>query len=188
MRKQVYDVATTTERFVLTGAPGAGKTSIIRSLKSKGFDTVDEAATDVITRKQAAGTDQPWLHPDFILDIIQLQKERLERKPTHRLQFHDRSIIDSYILCQFLGFAIPDVIETLVRTVVQDAVYRPQVFFIESLDFIENTPARRIPLSEAIAFGQLHTKVYSSLGFHMIHIPALPLEERVETVIRLAAT
>jgi predicted ATPase len=33
-------------RFIITGAPGAGKTAIIRQLELDGFSVVEEAATD----------------------------------------------------------------------------------------------------------------------------------------------
>ena len=53
-------------RFVITGAPGAGKTAIIRQLELDGFSVVEEAATDVIAAAHAQGTVQPWMHPSFI--------------------------------------------------------------------------------------------------------------------------
>jgi len=43
-------------RFIITGAPGAGKTAIIRQLELDGFSVVEEAATDVIAAAQARGT------------------------------------------------------------------------------------------------------------------------------------
>jgi len=47
------------KRFIVTGAPGSGKTSILRILEQGGYAVVDEAATDVIAAEQAQGTDQP---------------------------------------------------------------------------------------------------------------------------------
>ena len=43
------------KRFVITGAPGAGKTAIIRQLELDGFSVVEEAATDVIAASHARG-------------------------------------------------------------------------------------------------------------------------------------
>ncbi|HYK35716.1 AAA family ATPase [Alloacidobacterium sp.] len=43
-------------RFIITGAPGAGKTAIIRQLELDGFGVVEEAATDVI-RSASPGND-----------------------------------------------------------------------------------------------------------------------------------
>jgi predicted ATPase len=41
------------KRFILTGAPGAGKTSILRALAAGGYAVVPEAATDVVTARLA---------------------------------------------------------------------------------------------------------------------------------------
>jgi predicted ATPase len=35
-------------RYVLTGAPGSGKTSLLQALAARGWAVVHEAATDVI--------------------------------------------------------------------------------------------------------------------------------------------
>jgi predicted ATPase len=43
------------KRFILTGAPGAGKTVILRQLECDGFGVVEEAATDVIALGEALG-------------------------------------------------------------------------------------------------------------------------------------
>ena len=63
------------KRFILTGAPGAGKTAIIRQLELDGF-SVEEAATDVIAAAQARGTVKPWTDPSFIDAVAKLQRDR----------------------------------------------------------------------------------------------------------------
>jgi predicted ATPase len=57
-------------RFVITGAPGAGKTAIIRQLELEGFSVVDETATDVIAAAQAQGAVEPWRHPRFSMQSL----------------------------------------------------------------------------------------------------------------------
>ena len=64
------------KRFIITGAPGAGKTAIIRQLELDGFSVVEEAATDVIAAAHARGTDELWRHPSFIDAIAHLQRDR----------------------------------------------------------------------------------------------------------------
>ena len=63
-------------RFIITGAPGAGKTAIIRQLELDGFGMVEEAATDVIAAAHAQGTVEPWKHPSLIDAIAHLQSAR----------------------------------------------------------------------------------------------------------------
>lgn len=63
-------------RYILTGTPGCGKTSIIRALEMTGASVVAEAATDIIAYRQMQGVAEPWKNEDFIDYIIRLQKHR----------------------------------------------------------------------------------------------------------------
>lgn len=88
------------KRYILTGAPGAGKTSILRSLRQRGWAVVEEAATEVIAREQAAGFDEPWQSSDFVNKIVTLQRERsnsalrLSRRPSLRSPDSRRTAFD----------------------------------------------------------------------------------------------
>src|SRR5437773_6777237 len=91
-------------RFILTGAPGSGKTAIIRQLELDGFRVVEEAATDIITLWQAWGVAEPWTHPTFIDAIAALQRQRQVRasRETGEVQLHDRSAICTAALAVYL--------------------------------------------------------------------------------------
>ena len=47
-------------RFILTGTPGCGKTSIIKALEITGASVVTEAATDIIACQQVQTIAKPW--------------------------------------------------------------------------------------------------------------------------------
>ena len=42
------------KRYILTGAPGCGKTSIIHALEMTGCSVVRESATDIISYKKGS--------------------------------------------------------------------------------------------------------------------------------------
>src|SRR5215467_14518549 len=90
------------KRFIITGAPGAGKTAIIRQLELDGFSIVEEAATDVIAAAQTQGISEPWTHPFFLDGVEQLQI-RASYQPDE-IQFHDRSVVCTAALGTYLGF------------------------------------------------------------------------------------
>lgn len=94
------------KRYILTGTPGSGKTSILHELKRQGYSVVEEAATDVIALEHKHGNPEPWMQPDFIDKIIQLQKQRqIEAStPPDKLQWHDRSPICTLALSRYLGY------------------------------------------------------------------------------------
>ena len=91
-----------TSRFILTGAPGAGKTALVRQLEVDGFAVVEEAATDVIALEQARGVAEPWTDPGFTDRIVALQRQR-RLAATGGTQFHDRSAFCTEALATFLG-------------------------------------------------------------------------------------
>src|ERR1700733_6264051 len=96
-------------RYVLTGAPGAGKTAILRALERAGRPVVEEAATDVIALEHALGRAAPEDDPGFLAKITALQRARqLDRAPDRdQLVFFDRSPVCTLALARFLGRAVP---------------------------------------------------------------------------------
>jgi predicted ATPase len=62
--------------YILTGAPGAGKTAVLRLLEASGYAVVEEAATGVIALGNALGSKEPWLDHDFVDKVITLQRQR----------------------------------------------------------------------------------------------------------------
>jgi len=167
-------------RFIITGAPGAGKTAILRQLEFEGFSVVEEAATDVIAAEKAAGTAEPWTQPSFIDAIVRLQRERQMRAAQlpDEIQFHDRSAVCTAALATYLGYPLSPLLVTELARIKNEAIYQSRVFLIRSLGFVTPTPARRISLTEAQRFEKVHEDVYQDFGFDLISIEPGSVVER----------
>src|ERR1700678_3277797 len=122
-------------KLILTGAPGSGKTAIIRQLELDGFNVVEEAATDIIALEQARGVAEPWKRPSFIDTIAELQRRRQLRASceTDEAQFHDRSVICTAALAVYLGYPFSDTFSHELKRVEAEAIYQKCVFFIQTL-------------------------------------------------------
>jgi predicted ATPase len=153
-------------RFIITGAPGAGKTAIIRQLELDGLSVVEEAATDVIAAAHAQGTVQPWTHPSFIDAIAHLQRDRQIRASYQpdEVQFHDRCVVCTAALAVYLRYPFSLSLASELERVKKEAIYQNRVFFIRNLGFITPTEARRI------------------IGFELVSIEPGSLVERVSII------
>jgi predicted ATPase len=173
------------KRYILTGTPGCGKTSILRFLEVAGYLVVEEAATDVIALRQAQGIAEPWTHPSFIDDITNLQKHRQMRiADVNEVQFYDRSPLCTYALSVFLGFPISKTLADEMERITKERIYQKQVFFIENLGFCEPSAARKITFEDSLKFEKVHEETYRSFGYECIRIAPSDLAARVEQIRR----
>lgn len=172
------------KRYIITGAPGAGKTVILRQLELEGFGVVEEAATDVIAAEQARGVAEPWTKASFIDLIVDLQRQRQIRASCQggQVQFHDRSAVCTAALAVYLGYPFSDVLTRELERIKTEAIYQRRVFFIRNLGFIRPTEARRISFEETVRFERIHEETYRRFGFELVEIEPGELHERVRRI------
>jgi len=176
------------KRYILTGTPGCGKTSIIRSLEVAGYLVVEEAATDVIALRQAQGIAEPHTQPSFIDDITNLQKLRQMRiADVSEIQFYDRSAVCTYALSVWLGFPISRALADEMERIAKARTYQKQVFFIENLGFCEPTAARKISFEDSLRFEKVHEETYRSFGYECVRVAPRELSARVEQIRRFVS-
>lgn len=172
------------KRFIITGAPGAGKTAIIRQLEIEGFSVVGEAATDVIAAAHAQGTAEPWRDPLFIDAIAQLQRAR-QIRASHQpdeVQFHDRSVVCTAALAVYLDRPFSAFLTGELKRVQREAIYEKRVLFIRNLGFVTPTEARRITFEETLHFEKIHEQVYRDFSFEPVFVEPSGLTERVSMI------
>ena len=170
-------------RYVVTGAPGAGKTSVLRELRAQGFAVTDEAATDVIAREQQRGVAEPWRDEGFLTLITQLQRDRLAADGlVAGVELHDRSVLCTLALARFLGYPVPPELAAEAERVVREQVFERAVFLVRPLGFIEATAARRISYADSLVFEEVHEAVYAEHGFELIEVPPALVAERAAII------
>jgi len=159
-------------RYVLTGAPGAGKTTLIDVLRERGHAVVAEAATDVIARRQAAGLTED--DDTFLHEILELQLER-ERAAEAEVVFFDRSPLCTLALANYLDRPVTRALRSAADR--SAAIYQREVFLVRPLGFVRRTAARRISYADSLRFAAIHEQVYRSHGFTLVDVPkAAPLQ------------
>jgi predicted ATPase len=173
-------------RYIITGAPGAGKTTVLAALRDRGYAVVEEAATDVIAREHSLGRDHPEHDTDFTdaIALLQRQRQKQPAPPAATVQVFDRSPICTLALAHYLGRPVTPILAREVDRVVAQRIYQPRVFFVHLLGFITPTAARRITFAQSVQFERFHQQAYRDHGFELIDVPAGTPEERVRLIDR----
>lgn len=174
-------------RFVLTGAPGSGKTVLAAALRAQGLSVVPEAATDVIADQQARGVDEPWERDDFVDRVVSLQRRRqVAQLPADTgVQMFDRSPLCTLALARFLRRPVSARLAAEVDRVIAEHVYEQRVLLVRPLGFVQATAARRITYEESLVFEDVHIAVYREHGFTLVDVPPAELSSRVAVVNQL---
>jgi predicted ATPase len=173
-------------RYILTGSPGAGKTTILTALRDRGYAVVGEAATDVIDQARQRGETGPPRGPGFLDAIVRLQRRRenFPAPPAARIRVFDRSPICTLALARYLEEPVTPTLAREVDRVLDEKTYERSVFFVRLLGFITPTFARRITLEQSQAFEEFHERTYKELGFELVEVSPGPVAERVDFVDR----
>jgi predicted ATPase len=181
----LFSCAHAATKYIVTGPPGAGKTTLLLGLEIHyGFDIIREAAADIISFELSQNITTPWNDPQFDAKILNLQIKRFtQTNTTNKFILCDRSPIDVYAYAEFHNMPLPDGIDLHVTNIVQDSSISKTVFFVESLNSIQNTAIRRETLEEAKKIKLLLHKYYTLFGFTLICIPSLPLNDRIEYLL-----
>lgn len=166
------------KKYVLTGGPSSGKTSIILALEQRGEYIVREAAEDYIRIRQAQGQPAPWTELDFQEGILKLQVQREKRIPKDvRRVFIDRGVHDG------LAYLSPE-IGTYRKVMAEAREHKYNaIFLIDALKSMKKTDVRRETQDEAHELRDKLEQVYKQAGYKPILVKKAPLKQRLEQIL-----
>ena len=173
------------QMFVVTGGPGSGKTTLITALAACGFSTMPEAGRAIIQQQIAiGGTALPWSNrlafAELMLDM-DIRSYRAAQELRGPVIF-DRGMPDVLGYLRVSGVPPPDRIEEAARKF----RYHRRVFIAPPWPAIfGQDEERKQSIAEAEATYDAMVDVYSSLGYELLVLPLIPVDERVEFVRNL---
>lgn len=164
--------------YVVTGGPGAGKTSLITELARRGFHAIPESGRAIIREEIDNGGDAlPWV------DRISYAERMLERAQRRRgalgpsdLRRRHSDVMGYLTLC---GLAVPSHAVTVAKT----ARYNARVFLASHWDEIFTQDAeRKQTRADADATCAAMSETYAALGYETTELPRADIATRANFV------
>ncbi len=168
--------------YIVTGAPGSGKTSIMNILSQKGLSFFDEPARAIISEQrnidgQGIYDRDPYLFKELMLSRAIYQY--LKAKEARTVYFFDRGIPDMLAYSQC--FNLPSGAEQKAAEIYR---YNPIVFFAPSWEAIfSNDEDRKLSFNQAQEFGDNLKQAYQKQGYNLIELPAVSPEDRTDFIL-----
>jgi predicted ATPase len=166
--------------IVISGGPGAGKTTLCHNLELRGYATAPEMARLFIDTELARGLTLEQVRADelaFQQYVFAMQCEQEEHIPRERLTFFDRGIPDNLSYMRYHKLPIDQA-----RLSAAAACSYRHVFLLDLLPLVHDY-ARQESEAEQRELQRLLDEIYSALPFPLTRVPAMNPDARAEFVL-----
>lgn len=176
------------DRFVVvTGGPGAGKTTLIDALEAAGFARTVEAGRAIIQAEVATGsTALPWANREAFAERM-LDRDVRTYTTVCRVAeecdgpiFFDRGVPDVIGYRRLVGLPLPAALDQAARTL----RYHRRVFLAPPWPEIFHADTeRKQDFAEAVRTCEAMRTVYGDYGYEVVELPKARVAERVAFVL-----
>lgn len=169
---------------ILSGAPGSGKSTILKRLQQKGYICVNESAREIIHEQRLIDGDGVYdRDKKLFLELM------LSRSIYHYIQQYetDKPVIFDRGLPDMIGYAkLFEVNTNSSINASKTYKYNNNILFLPSWQEIYATDEERtMSFGEARIFGDLIRQSYIELGYNLITVPLVSVDKRVEFIINI---
>ncbi|MEV4414246.1 AAA family ATPase [Catellatospora sp. NPDC049609] len=169
--------------MIITGGPGAGKTTLIEALRERGFATAPEAGRAIIQDQVAiGGRALPWADTELFAEMglmweLRSYRWALEQPGT---VFFDHAMPSLASYYAMVAGAVPPYVEAAVRR----CRYRTRAYVAPPwAEIFCNDAERKQTYAEALKLHELVLDGYHRYGYELVELPRCPVAQRVEFLL-----
>lgn len=170
------------KRFVITGAMGSGKSTILKLLQYTGLNVVEEPARQILDEQRSIGDEGvPEKNPKYFTQLM-LSRAIYQFKQTQALEgnvIYDRGIPDMIAYFHLFNLSYPPA-----QLASELFKYESKVFIFPAWEEIYTTDEeRKMSFDLTRDFGVKVQEIYKELGYSLITVPCVSPEERCQFIM-----
>lgn len=172
-----------TQWWVLTGAPGSGKTTLANALSSLGWAMVSDPGREEFEEQLALGHTPERVrqhYRDFQHRVIQRLLRTISSMPDDARVVFDYGIAESLAFMRVAGVAWD---EETVQAAAQIAFGKVFLLDLVPLGGDASDPIRAETMHERAVLRELIEDIYEALGHRPVRVPLLPISERLAQLL-----
>jgi len=169
-----------TKKFIISGPPGSGKSTLISALEATGIECLKEVSRDVIIAEQNSGSDgMPWKNMErFARLVFDETLIRFQKQPKSLIC--DRSLIDTMAYLEFANKPIFEELKNFDFT----PYYHQTVFFaLPWSQIYVKDPQRPEPFEYQWSLSNKLIAYYKNHNFNIVYLPFTSITSRVDFII-----
>ncbi len=170
------------KRFIITGAMGSGKSTVLQLLKSSGLNVIEEPARQILAEQRSIEDEGvPEKNPKYFLQLM-LSRSIYQFKQTQDLNedvIYDRGMPDILAYFDLFNISYPPA-----QKASKIFRYEPKVFVFPAWQEIYTTDdERKMSFELAQEFGMKVQKIYRDYGYSIINVPCVSPNERAKFIL-----
>ena len=170
------------QKYIISGAPGTGKTTIINALKKKDYYCAEEISRELIAEQISIGGNiLPWKDQiAFENKIAHRRYKQYLDSPENCICFFDRSSIDC------IAYLNNNKLESTsqINKIIKNCIFNKTVFYTPVWEEIyKNDSERQESFDQSIKIDKHLKDSYIKFGYTIIEIPKTTLDKRVNFIL-----
>lgn len=163
-------------RYIITGGPGSGKSSLLNALSTKGYQCFEEISRVVIREQHQIGGDKvPWKNlAEFAAICFERMSNQLSECKPNDFCFFDRGLPDIIAYVRRGGLNVPPEYFDKCKD------YNKSIFLAPPWkEIFINDTERPESYEDALEISSFLRNTYKELGFTIIELPKVSIKDRL---------
>lgn len=172
-------------RVIVTGGPGAGKTTLVSHLAAAGYETVHDSARAIIAERLVLGLSRRPEPQEFAREILRRDIDSYHRcAETGDWVFFDRGVIEGIAMVHETAPLPPTDLQNLLSAY----TFHRTVFILPPWEEIFATDAERDQsFTDSVHVYDRLVRWYGACGYVLHEVSRLPAAQRAKHVVQALA-